>query len=43
MDKQYIVSDKTLLSFLPKKRVVKLTDEQKAERAERLRQMRASI
>lgn len=42
MDKQYIVSDKTLLSFLPKKRVVKLTDEQKAERAERLRQMRAS-
>ena len=38
MDKQYVCSDKSLLSFKPKKRqCAPLTDEQKAERVQRLR------
>ena len=37
MDKRYKITDKTLLSFRTKKKIVELTDEQKAERAERLR------
>lgn len=37
MDKQYVCSDKSLLSFKPKKRqCAPLTDEQKEERAKRL-------
>lgn len=42
MAKVYRVSDKTLLSFRTKKRVVNLTDEQKAERVARLRKVRTS-
>ena len=40
LDKEYICSDKTLLSFKPKKRAsVPLTEEQKEERRERLREI----
>lgn len=41
LDKQYVCADKALLSFRPKKRVcAPLTDEQKEERAKRLRALR---
>ena len=43
MDRQYVIADKSLLSFLPKKRkCAPLTEEQKEERRERLRKIRRS-
>ena len=43
MDKQYVITDKRLLSFKPKRReCAPLTDEQKEARAERLKAFRQS-
>lgn len=36
MDKSYKIMDKSMISFRTKKRTIQLTDEQRAERAERL-------
>ena len=40
LSKTYRIADKSLLSFKPKKRKVVLTEEEKAERAERLKRVR---
>ena len=40
LSKTYRITDKSMLSFKPKKRRVVLTEEQKAERARRLEKMR---
>lgn len=43
LDKQYVIADKRLLSFKPKRRVcAPLTDEQKETRAKQLRALRQS-
>lgn len=43
MDKQYVIADKRLLSFKPKRRVcAPLTDEQKETRTKQLRALRQS-
>lgn len=36
MDKSYKIMDKSMISFRTKKKTFQLTDEQRAERAERL-------
>ena len=40
LSKTYRIADKSLLSFRPKKRQVVLTEEEKAERTERLKRVR---
>lgn len=40
LSKTYRIADKSMLSFKPRKRQVVLTEEEKAERAERLKRVR---